>query len=75
MSSVDPDDFVRTQTILRPVALVPELWLFQAERMTPLWTATEAVLARAGIDPPFWAFAWAGGQALARTVLDQPSQR
>lgn len=44
-----------------------------AGEITPLWHATEAWLAEAGLEPPFWAFPWAGGQALARYVLDTPS--
>jgi predicted nicotinamide N-methyase len=46
------------------------LWL--ADAITPIWSATEAVLARQSLDPPFWAFAWAGGQAAARCVLARP---
>ena len=40
--------------------------------MTPIWQATEESLSRGSVPPPFWAFAWAGGQALARYVLDNP---
>lgn len=46
------------------------LWL--ADEVTPIWTATETGLAASGIDPPFWAFAWAGGQGVARLVLERP---
>nr|WP_245185742.1 50S ribosomal protein L11 methyltransferase [Falsiroseomonas frigidaquae] len=53
--------------------MVPELRLHLATEITPIWQATEAWLAEEGIEPPFWAFAWPGGQALARTVLDQPA--
>nr|WP_246602907.1 50S ribosomal protein L11 methyltransferase [Falsiroseomonas tokyonensis] len=52
--------------------MVPELRLHLATEITPIWQATESWLAQEGIEPPFWAFAWPGGQALARTVLDQP---
>jgi predicted nicotinamide N-methyase len=64
-------DFVRAHTRLAPVPFVPELQLFQADEVITLWEQTEA----SGTDqpPPFWAFAWAGGQALARHVLDDPS--
>ncbi len=55
------------------MALVPELTVRVASEVTPLWHATEAWLAEAGVEPPFWAFAWAGGQALARYVLDAPA--
>ncbi len=63
-------DFVRAHTRLAPVPFVPELRLYQADEVIALWERTEA----AGVDqpPPFWAFAWAGGQALARHLLDDP---
>jgi predicted nicotinamide N-methyase len=63
-------DFVRAHTRLEPVPFVPELLLHQADEPISLWTETEA--AGAEQPPPFWAFAWAGGQALARHVLDDP---
>lgn len=50
----------------------PELTLRLADEITPLWRMTEEALAGIGLPPPFWAFAWAGGQALARYVLDHP---
>ena len=43
--------------------LVPEIALHLATEITPIWRATEAWLAEANVDPPFWAFAWPGGQA------------
>jgi predicted nicotinamide N-methyase len=52
--------------------LVPEIKLHLATEVVPLWHATEEELARIGMPPPYWAFAWAGGQALARYVLDHP---
>jgi predicted nicotinamide N-methyase len=64
-------DFVRAQTAPAPVALVPELRLYQATALTPLWNATSAQLQRYDASP-FWAFPWAGGQALARHLLDHP---
>ncbi|MBM3487577.1 MAG: methyltransferase [Alphaproteobacteria bacterium] len=64
--------FVRSNTVLAATALVPELRLHLASEITPIWEATEAELARTGLPPPFWAFAWAGGQALARHILDHP---
>jgi predicted nicotinamide N-methyase len=65
-------DFVRCRTAPAPVALVPEVRVYQATALTPLWQATSVELA--GYDPnPFWAFPWAGGQALARHLLDHPS--
>ena len=56
------------------VAMAPGLpiRLHTADELTPLWEATEEDLAEANIAPPFWAFPWAGGQALARYVLDTP---
>jgi len=61
---------IRTGTRLGPVPLVPEIRLYQASDPISLWQRTEATLGRTGLDPPFWAFAWAGGQALARYLLD-----
>jgi len=54
--------------------LVPEIRLHLATEITPIWQATEESLARGAVPPPFWAFAWAGGQALARYLLDHPKQ-
>jgi predicted nicotinamide N-methyase len=65
-------DFIRAHTALARPALVPELILWSATEITPLWQATEAWLAARDLAPPFWAFAWPGGQALARHVLDHP---
>lgn len=64
-------DFVRERTAPAPVPLVPELRLYQASELTPLWQATARELADFD-DSPFWAFPWAGGQALARHLLDHP---
>ena len=66
----DKAAFIRANTRLRPVPLVPEISLFVADEAVPLWHKTEEELGEAGLPPPFWAFAWAGGQALARYVLD-----
>ena len=57
-------------THLSPVPLVPEIRLYQASDPISLWERTELAAGRTGLDPPFWAFAWAGGQALARYLLD-----
>jgi predicted nicotinamide N-methyase len=67
-----PDAFVRANTVVAAPPLVPEIHLHLAAEITPLWHATEASLARDQLPPPYWAFAWAGGQALARHVLDHP---
>ncbi len=63
--------FIRERTAPAPVPLVPEIVLHQATELTPLWRATAAEL-HAWDDSPFWAFPWAGGQALARLLLDRP---
>lgn len=72
MAIVDIRRFIEDNTRLRPVPMVPEVNLHVAEESVPLWQRTEEELGEMGLPPPFWAFAWAGGQALARHVLDQP---
>jgi predicted nicotinamide N-methyase len=67
-----PAAFIRANTVLRAVPLVPEISLYVADEAVPLWHKTEEELGADGLPPPFWAFAWAGGQALARFVLDHP---
>jgi predicted nicotinamide N-methyase len=62
--------FIRENTRLRMVPHVPEVSLHVADEAVPLWQKTEEELGAIGLPPPFWAFAWAGGQALARYVLD-----
>lgn len=69
----DIERFIRENTALAAPPLVPELRLYTATELTPLWRATAAVLERYDMPPPFWAFPWAGGQALARYVLDHPA--
>ncbi|HET9554654.1 MAG TPA: 50S ribosomal protein L11 methyltransferase [Anaeromyxobacteraceae bacterium] len=64
-------EFLRARTRPAPVPLVPELSIYQATALTPLWHATAAELERWDATP-FWAFPWAGGQALARHLLDHP---
>ena len=68
----DRQAFIRRHTRLMPVPLVPEISLYMADDATELWQHTEADLDAVGLPPPFWAFAWAGGQALARYLLDRP---
>jgi predicted nicotinamide N-methyase len=65
--------FVRLHARLAPVPLVPEIHLHQADEPIGLWELTEGEF-RSEQPPPFWAFAWAGGQALARFVLDRPAE-
>ena len=69
----DPSAFVRAETILAAPPLVPEIRLHLASEVVPLWQATEESLTRQGLPPPYWAFAWPGGQAIARYVLDNPA--
>ncbi len=71
-TAVDPAEFVRRETTVVAASLVPELRLHLADAALELWQATEATLGRIGLPPPFWAFAWPGGQALARHLLDHP---
>ena len=71
-SESDKEAFICSQTRVEPVPLTPEISLWSASLVTPLWTATQNTLDLHDLEPPFWAFAWAGGQALARFVLDQP---
>ncbi len=66
----DRADFIRTNTSIMAPPLVPEVRLHLAHEAVPLWQKTEDDLGLMGLPPPFWAFAWAGGQALARHVLD-----
>jgi predicted nicotinamide N-methyase len=63
-------DFVLANTRLLAPPLTPEIRLWLADEAVPLWKKTEEELGAIGLPPPFWAFAWAGGQALARYVLD-----
>jgi len=66
----DRKAFIRANTRVKPVPHVPEISLYVAEESVPIWQKTEDELNAIGLPPPYWAFAWAGGQALARYVLD-----
>lgn len=68
-----PEDFIRANTERMAPPLVPEIPLRLASEVVPLWRRTEEELHEMGVPPPYWAFAWAGGQALARYVLDNPA--
>jgi predicted nicotinamide N-methyase len=64
--------FIRGNTEILSPPLVPEVKLHLAHEALPIWQKTEEELGEIGLPPPFWAFAWAGGQALARHILDEP---
>lgn len=70
---VNRSAFIRNNTRLLSPPLVPEIKLHLAEESLPIWRKTEEELGEMNVPPPFWAFAWAGGQALARYLLDNPS--
>jgi predicted nicotinamide N-methyase len=65
-------DFIVANTRLQRPPHTPEIRLHLADEITPIWKLTEEALEEIGLPPPFWAFAWAGGQALARYLIDTP---
>ncbi len=65
-------DFIRSHTALTAPPACPEIRLYLASEVTPLWLATEDFLAGHNLPPPYWAFAWVGGQGLTRYLLDTP---
>lgn len=75
---LDPADperiraFITANTRTLPPPLIPEITLHLAEESVPIWQKTEEELGEMNVPPPYWAFAWAGGQALARYILDNP---
>ena len=69
---IDRAEFILANTVLLPVPHAPEIRLYVADEVTELWHKTEEDLESIGLAPPFWAFAWAGGQGLARYILDHP---
>jgi len=75
---LDPEDrqsaeaFIRANTMRLAPPLVPEITLHLAEESLSIWQKTEDELGEMNVPPPYWAFAWAGGQALARFLLDAP---
>ena len=71
--TTDHAAFVRANTSILSPPLVPEIKLYLAHEALPIWQKTEDELGEIGLPPPFWAFAWAGGQALSRYILDTPS--
>jgi len=68
----DPESFIRANTALSAPPHVPEIRLHLADEAHQLWLKTEEDLGALGLPPPFWAFAWAGGQGLARHLIDTP---
>jgi predicted nicotinamide N-methyase len=70
----DRRGFILANTRLQHPPHTPEIALHLADEVTPLWKLTEEELGELGVPPPFWAFAWAGGQALARYLLDHPHE-
>jgi predicted nicotinamide N-methyase len=71
--AIAAEAFIESNTVLAVARQVPEIRLYLATEITPIWQATETWLAERNIEPPFWAFAWPGGQALARHILDNPA--
>ena len=69
----DAEAFVAANTLVGRSPMVPEIQLHLASEITPIWHATEEWLAERNVAPPFWAFAWPGGLALARHILDNPA--
>ena len=67
-----PAAFIRKATRIARPSLVPELKLYLATEISPIWRATQAELDDMGVPPPYWAFCWPGGQALTRFILDNP---
>jgi len=68
----DPVGFITANTKVLAPPLLPELRLHLAEESLPIWMKTEEELGASGLPPPYWAFAWAGGQALGRFIIDRP---
>lgn len=74
MTIADPKAFILANTRLQAVPHTPEISLWLADEITPIWRLTETELDEMGVAPPYWAFAWAGGQALARWLIDHPHE-
>lgn len=72
MGADDAEAFIQANTEIDRPPACPEIQLWTATEVTPLWEATEAALLRINLPPPYWAFCWAGGQALSRYLLDNP---
>ena len=74
MPITDAAAFIRENTRIQTVPHAHEVSLWLADEVTPIWRLTEEELGDMGLPPPFWAFAWAGGQGLARWLLDHPHE-
>ena len=75
--ALDRERFIRANTKLKNPPLVPEISLLLADEVMNLWGETEAAAAAVAsglhaLPPPYWAFAWPGGQALSRYIIDNP---
>jgi predicted nicotinamide N-methyase len=68
-----PEEFIARNTEASRAPLVPELELMLGDRVIPLWELVESEFEERGLPPPYWAFAWPGGQGLARYILDEPA--
>ncbi|MEO6340604.1 MAG: methyltransferase, partial [Caulobacteraceae bacterium] len=73
MSIIDREAFILAHTRQQRPPHVPEVLLHLADEVTPIWRMTEDALDEMGLPPPFWAFAWSGGQGVARYILDHPA--
>lgn len=73
LAAQDRESFIAAHTRLTQTPHAPSVLLHVADEATTLWEKTEEELGELGLPPPFWAFAWAGGQALARYLLDNPT--
>jgi predicted nicotinamide N-methyase len=67
-------EFIRRNTVAERPPAVPEVALHLGSEITPLWEMTEKEMNDTGLPPPFWAFAWAGGQAISRYLIDHPAE-
>ena len=74
MTALTADIVLRDHTRIGSAPLTPELRFHLADPQSDLWRQEEEALIAQGVPSPFWAFAWGGGQALARLVLDQPER-
>ena len=76
---IDPSDaaaienFIKENTASVFPAMLPEISLRLASQSIPIWQKSEEILGQLNVPPPYWAFAWPGGQALARYLLDNPT--